>query len=197
MIDFKAYTPDTAPDGSKPLLAQVMSKYGFVPNLMGAVAVSPAALKGMLGLYAAVNESGLSPVEQQVVALTASRLNTCTYCMAAHSTMAEKGGIEQDIIRALRSGAPLADQKLQNLAEFTTKIVNKRGHLSAECVGAFLDAGYTEAHVLDVIMMVALKTFTNYANHIMHTPVDIAFAAQAWREGDDQAEACASACCCA
>lgn len=197
MTHFKPLTPDTAPETSKPMLAQIMGKYGFVPNLMGAVAASPAALKGMLGLYAVLNETLLSSVEQQVVALTASRLNHCAYCMAAHSTMSEKNGIDGEIIRSLRIGEPLSDPKLRKLSEFTVKIVNQRGHLSDECVEEFLSAGYTEAHVLEVILIVALKTFTNYANHIMHTPVDPAFSAYAWDGTADAGESCASAKCCA
>jgi hypothetical protein len=34
---------------------------------------------------------------------------------------------------------------------------------------------------LDVLTIVALKTLSNYTNHIAHTPLDPQFAAQAWK----------------
>jgi len=41
-------------------------------------------------------------------------------------------------------------------------------------------AGYTQRHVLDVLTLVALKTLSNYVNHIAHTPLDAQFATQTW-----------------
>ena len=42
-------------------------------------------------------------------------------------------------------------------------------------------AGYTQRQVLDVLTLVALKTLSNYVNHIAHTPLDVQFAAQSWK----------------
>jgi hypothetical protein len=39
---FPLHTPDSAPEASKPLLAQVESAFGFVPNLTAMLAESPA-----------------------------------------------------------------------------------------------------------------------------------------------------------
>lgn len=36
----------------------------------------------------------------------------------------------------------------------------------------FVAAGYTHRHVLDIITFLALKTLSNYVNHIAHTPLD-------------------------
>ena len=45
---------------------------------------------------------------------------------------------------------------------------------------AFREAGYSEQHVLDVILGIGLKTLSNYTNHIAGTPVDEAFAHERW-----------------
>ena len=34
--------------------------------------------------------------------------------------------------------------------------------------------------ILDIMVGVAMKTLSNYINHLAHTPLDDAFAAQAW-----------------
>ena len=40
-----------------------------------------------------------------------------------------------------------------------------------------LDAGYTESHVLNIILAVAVKVLSNYTNHAFATEVDERFAA--------------------
>jgi len=41
---------------------------------------------------------------------------------------------------------------------------------------AFKAAGYSDQHVLEIILALAVKTISNYANHVNHTEVDDAFA---------------------
>jgi hypothetical protein len=45
---------------------------------------------------------------------------------------------------------------------------------------AFLDAGDEIRHVLDVLSIVALKTLSNYTNHLAKTPLDRTFEPQRW-----------------
>lgn len=42
---------------------------------------------------------------------------------------------------------------------------------------SFLAAGYTSRHALDVLSILALKTLSNYTNHLAHFPLDPAFEA--------------------
>jgi hypothetical protein len=46
-------------------------------------------------------------------------------------------------------------------------------------VNNFLTAGYTKAQVLEVILAITQKTLSNYANHILGTPLDEAFKPRA------------------
>ncbi|MEO0337271.1 MAG: carboxymuconolactone decarboxylase family protein, partial [Pseudomonadota bacterium] len=106
--------------------------------------------------------------------------NNCHYCMAAHSTVAKMVGLPDHILEALRKGGELDDPKLNALATFTRRVVQDRGWVKDEDVQKFLDAGYTQANIYDVILGVAHKTISNYVNHIFQTPVDDAFQPQAW-----------------
>lgn len=182
MSTFTLHTVDSAPDGAKPLLEQAAKAVGFVPNLYAGLAESPAALKAYFDLSAALAKTRLTPVEQQVVLLTVSAANGCTYCVAAHSTIARNlVKVDAEIVDALRRQQPLPHPKLDALARFTRQMVWQRGWLDDATVQAFLDAGYSRAHVLDVIVGVSMKTISNYANHLLHTPLDDAFAAERWQ----------------
>jgi hypothetical protein len=54
------------------------------------------------------------------------------------------------------------------------------GFVSNEDTADFLAAGYTQAQILEVILGVTFKTLSNYTNHIAETPLDAAFAPNAW-----------------
>lgn len=181
MSSFTPHTIDTAPDASKPLLQMATDKYGFTPNLLGVLAESPAVLETYMGLSQTLGTKTLfSPTELQVVLLAASFENGCTYCMAAHSTAAQGAQVPADVIESLRAGGVIADPKLNALANFTRAVVQQGGWLDDELTQNFRDAGYTNQHILEVILGVALKTISNYTNHFAHTPVDPGFAANEW-----------------
>jgi alkylhydroperoxidase family enzyme len=70
---------------------------------------------------------------------------------------------------------------------FTRKVVEQRGVLADAEVSAFLDAGYTRAQVIEVLLGVGMKTFNNYVDHIAHTPLNDQFKAEAWQPKRDVA----------
>lgn len=51
-------------------------------------------------------------------------------------------------------------------------MVVKRGLPDSADVNAFLAAGYSERQILEVVLAIAVKTLSNYANRLFHTPVD-------------------------
>ncbi len=55
----------------------------------------------------------------------------------------------------------------------------QRGSVKRAEVDAFLAAGYTEQHVLGIVLAIGCKVFSNYTNHLAGTAVDTAFAAYA------------------
>ena len=113
--------------------------------------------------------------------MTVSHENTCHYCMAAHSTgLASMPNAPEGLLAALRAGDPIDDPKLYALASLVREIVREDGWPSAERLEAFFASGYTQQHLLDVLVGVAQKTISNYVNHLSETVVDDAFAAQAW-----------------
>lgn len=180
MSDFTIHTVDSAPEGSRDLLASAQKNYGFVPNLLGLMAGAPSNLKAYLMLGQALGETTFTPVEQQIIALTVSRLNECTYCMAAHSGIAKMAGMSDATLASLRAGDPLDDTRLDALATFVTAVVTERGRVSDVGQAAFLAAGFSQAQVLEALVGVAMKTLSNYTNHIAQTPLDAQFKSFEW-----------------
>ena len=163
------------------LLGKAKAGAGMIPNMYANMANAPGLLETYLSGYAAFrSESGLTSAEQETVFITISRANRCSYCVTAHSTIADMTKVPTEITDALRNGTTLPDSKLDALANFTLALLDTRGLPSRAQVDAFLGAGYTEQNVLYVVLALAVKTISNYSNHLFHTPVDAAFAARTW-----------------
>ncbi len=186
MPSFPIHTIETAPDGSKAALADATKQFGFLPNLMGELAAAPAALKAYLMLGDLLSQTSLSPAEQQIVLVSASMSNDCHYCVAAHSAGLTMAGMAAHHIEALRAGRPLDDPRLDAIRVFTATVVEQRGDIDEEDVRRFIDAGYTQAQVLEVLVGVAMKTLSNYTNHIAATPLDPALQKFAWEPAADR-----------
>lgn len=172
---------DADPKISSPLQA-TQKAMGFVPNMYGAMANLPALLDAYSHAYGKFRaEGGFTPVEQEVVMLAISRFNACHYCVAAHSFVADMmSKVPTEITDAIRDGRAIEDVKLEALRSFAHVMTESRGNPTPEQAQAFLAAGYSEQHILGIILAISAKVISNYSNHIFHTEVDEAFAGRRW-----------------
>jgi uncharacterized peroxidase-related enzyme len=170
---------DEIPAGSRPLLDKVKKGFGFIPNLYVAFSNSPTLLEGYIGLEATYSKGTLSAAERQLVLLTVSVINECGYCAAAHSTLAKQMLKVPGVVAAVRAQQPVADAKLNALVNLTRELVLNRGHVAAETLQSFLDAGYHNDQIGEVLVGVALKTMSNYTDHLSPVELDSAFKAEA------------------
>ncbi len=180
MTTFPVHSSETAPEASKPVLAAVQKKFGFVPNLFRVMAEAPAAGQAYMAVMDIFESSSLSNAEKQTVLLSASFVNQCDYCMAAHTAVAGMKGVPENIIEALRAGTTLSDARLDALAVLTRSVVETRGWPAEAAKEAFFAAGYGAREYLEVIVGVTVKTLSNYVNHATDTPLDAAFESAKW-----------------
>lgn len=111
---YTVHTIDSAPSGSKEILANALKSLGFVPNLYAVMSEAPALIKAYASISKIFEETSLSATERQVVLLTTSYENDCEYCVAAHSVIAGMQKVPGDVVDAIRTGRPIADPKLAN-----------------------------------------------------------------------------------
>ncbi len=179
-MSLKPLDEKTAPDDAREVLAQGRTKYGFVPNLLGNMAHSPALLKAYVAVSALFDETSLTAAERQIVLLAASVENDCGYCVAAHTTIASMHKVPRDVVEAIRDRRQIADRRLEALRRFVEETVVTRGWPSEATRSRFFDAGYSESQALEVLLGIGMKTLSNYTNHLADTPLDPQFAPAAW-----------------
>jgi len=161
-----------APAASRPLLEAVKKQFGLVPNLFRLASNSPAALEGYLGLFAALSKGTLPAPTHERIALAVAEINGCDYCLSAHTYLGKNvAKLDDGEITANRSGVS-NDPKADAAVRFAAKIARDRGRVSAEDLRAVKAAGYDDAQLIEIVLHIALNTWTNYINIVADTDVD-------------------------
>lgn len=175
--------PANAPEAARASMEQGKKAARMLPNMYRAMAHAPGLLDTyLLGYERFRSESGFTPPEQEVVLLTISAENTCDYCVAAHSFIADTmSRVPHDVTDAIRDGSTIPDERLAALSEFTRHLLLERGRPTVRAVTSFLEAGFDERQILYVVLALSVKTLSNYTNHLFETPVDTVFKSREWK----------------
>jgi AhpD family alkylhydroperoxidase len=143
---------------------------GMVPNLYATLALSEHALGNYLAFQNA--KSSINGKAREVVNLVVSQVNSCQYCLSAHTVIGGMVGFKPEQILEIRRGGASFDAKLDALAKLVKNIAIERGHADPARVQAFFDAGWTPENLVDVIVVIGDKTVTNYLHGTTQVPVD-------------------------
>lgn len=55
---------------------------------------------------------------------------------------------------------------------FAAKVARERGHVDDDALRLVKLAGYSDAQIVEIVLHVALNTWTNYLNEVARTVVD-------------------------
>ncbi|TNE78582.1 MAG: carboxymuconolactone decarboxylase family protein [Bacteroidetes bacterium] len=147
---------------------------GFVPNLYATFALNETALADYLQLQN--RKSTLKAKEREVINLVVSEVNKCDYCLAAHTTIGKMNGFSEEQILEIRQGKATFDSKLDALARFTRNITVNRSIPDAAASQTLVEAGYTTAQIVDIIIVIGDKMISNFLNGVAATPIDFPVA---------------------
>ncbi len=168
-------TPATiadAPEKAQPLLNAVNAQLGMVPNMFRLISTSPQTLEAYLGVTGALGKGALPAATRERIALAVAEVNGCNYCLSAHTYLGKNlARLDDAEITANRNGAS-NDPKADAAVRFAARIVRNRGQVSDADLAAVKLAGYSDAQVVEIVMHVAINTFTNYVNEVLGTDID-------------------------
>ena len=161
---------------SQSILEQVQKKMGQVPNLYATIGYSAQTLKGMLDFEATVAQgSSYTAREREAINLVVSQVNNCTYCLAAHTMLAQLKGFSKDETLDIRKGKA-ADSKLETVILLAQSIASNKGYAEANLLKNFFAAGYNESALIELIALISIRTLTNYVYAATQIPVDFPLA---------------------
>jgi len=179
---FPLHDETTAPEAAQEALATTRRNFGMIPNLERTMASAPALLNAYSSSWDLFDTTSLSPVERQVVYLTANYENECDYCVPWHSLLADQAGMDAANLDALRTGAQLPDARLQALHVFAKALIHERGKIAPAVLEAFFAEGFSQQQALEVVLGLAIKVMSNFTNSIAGTPLDNAVKSRAWKK---------------
>lgn len=185
---FKIHTKDSAPTELAEIFEDKQKKIGFVPNIFGAVAESIPATKAFDTMSDRYSQCSFTATEKETIEIVTSIENGCGYCVAGHTAFAKMQHVPDHIIRSLRENEVVDDFRIQALADFVKKIIRSKGKITQKDFILFFDAGFTKSQVIEVMLGISLKNFTNHVSNAVSLPLDDAFAPHAWTQQDDHAD---------
>ena len=167
---------DAAPAAAQSQLEAVKKQLGMVPNLFRLVANSQSALEGYLSMSGALAKGSLPAQTRERIALAVAQINGCDYCLSAHSYLGKNLAKLTDAeIVSNRQGGSL-DAQADAAVRFAAKVAQERGHVSDADLHDVRTAGYDDAQIVEIVMHVALNTWTNYINEVAKTEIDFPLA---------------------
>lgn len=164
-------TPQQAGGRVKELFDGIKASVGAIPNIYQGIANSPAALEGVLHLGKVLNSGQLSGAEIEAVKLVVSQVYGCNYCLAAHTLLGKKHGLTEGETIAIRRGT-IEQPKLGTLVKFVNAVMRPEGRATDDSVRALRAAGYNDAQITEIVLVIAQTVFTTLFNRVHQTPVD-------------------------
>ncbi len=147
---------------------------GMVPNLYAYFAKNETALGDYMALQN--RKSTLKAKEREVINLVVSQVNDCRYCQSAHTVVGKMKGFSDEQILEIRGGSASFDSKLDALAKFVEEITVNRGKPSAKVTEELFNAGYNEANLIDIIIVIGDKTISNFIYGVTPFAIDFPLA---------------------
>jgi uncharacterized peroxidase-related enzyme len=174
MKTFKVPTRDEVSPANQAIFDNLKQKLSRVCNSYAFMASSENGLATYLALSNA--KSSLNIKEKEVINLIVSGVNGCHYCTSAHTVIGKLNGFTDEQILEIRRGSISFDAKFDALAQFAKEVTNNKGNATQEVIDNFFAAGYTNESLVDTLMIISERTFSNYLNAIVNVPIDFPVA---------------------
>lgn len=171
MTNFNSVEPGAGSEEAEAALKVVEETFGAVPNLMKMIAAAPNVLQGIMGFNNSVASGGLSSALSERISLRTSALNGCKYCVAVHVLVGEQCGVSRAELIENMNGTD-TDPKINAILKFVDSVIENRGKVEQAILNSLRDHGIDNAMILEILAVVGVYTFLNYAQHITQPVFD-------------------------
>jgi alkylhydroperoxidase family enzyme len=150
-MELAILTSASAPADSRPLLEGIASDLGFVPNMAGTMALSPALLSAFDALRRVVGDETFNPVHREIAGVAVGVAVDNAYGVAFHSTVLSRLGIDDAEIEAMRAGKEPTDPTHAAVYAFARAVAVDRGAVDDEVIDRALAAGLDGTDLLQLV----------------------------------------------
>ena len=171
MSRFQIHDDLTAPEGSVPVLRGALASGGQLPNFLGVLAGSPAALRAYARFRSELRHGKLTLATLERIALAVAEHYNSEPGIAMHSRAARSAGLDLDEV-ALARKFDSKDPHEAALLRYLGTLLEERGRAPVHLHEEAREAGWDDEQILEAIAAVALEAFTAMVNVAGEVPVD-------------------------
>jgi alkylhydroperoxidase family enzyme len=171
MSRFQIHDDLTAPEGSVPVLRGALATGGQLPNFIGVLAGSPAALRAYARFRSELRHGKLSLATLERIALAVAEHYHSEPGIEMHSRAARSVGLELDEVAAARKFSS-KDPREAALLRYLQGMLEEGGRPPMHLHEEAREAGWNDEQILEAIAAVALEGFTAMINVAGEVPVD-------------------------
>lgn len=171
MSRFQIHDDLTAPEGSATVLRGALSAGGQLPNFLGVLAGSPAALRAYARFRSELRHGQLTLPTLERIALAVAEYYQSAPGIAMHSRAARGVGLALDEV-ALARQFNSKDEREAALLRYLRALLDNRGRAPMHLHEEAREAGWQDEEILEAIAAVTLEGFTALINVAGEVPVD-------------------------
>jgi alkylhydroperoxidase family enzyme len=171
MSRFHIHDDLSAPEGSLPLLKAAMASAGQLPNFLGVLAGSPAALRAYARFRSELRHGTLPMPTLERISLAIAAHYRSEPGLAIHTRTARQAGVGIDEV-ALAREWDSRDEREAALLRYLRALTEQRGRAPMHLHEEAGEAGWTDEQLLEAVAVVALESFTAMVNVAGEVPVD-------------------------
>jgi alkylhydroperoxidase family enzyme len=171
MSRFQIHDDLTAPEGSVAVLRGALSSGGQLPNFLGVLAGSPAALRAYARFRSELRHWRLTLPTLERIALAVAEHYQSAPGIAMHSRTARAAGLAIDEV-ALARQFNSKDEREAALLRYLQALVDNDGRPAMHLHEEAREAGWDDEEILEAIAAVSLEGFTAMVNVAGEVPVD-------------------------
>ena len=148
-------------------------KLGFIPNVLKAYSFNPTKFQAFTDMYndLMLGPSALSKLEREMLAVAASSINHCYYCLTAHGAavrnLSDDPKLGEEIVMNYRA-ADLSERH-KAMLDFATLMTQNPEAIEEQDRQELRDAGFSDRDIWDIAAVVSFFNMTNR----MATAVDM------------------------
>ncbi len=148
----------------KPLYEKIRGHFGFLPNYFQTLGHDPRAIEAQVILSGALLRDGALPAAlKEQILLVVSGINSSSYCITVHLELLRRLGVEKALGKKLAVNyqeAPVSSKEMA-LFRFADKLTRHPDDIEKSDVETVLEAGWSEAAVVETALTVAWANFIN------------------------------------
>jgi alkylhydroperoxidase family enzyme len=171
MSRFHIHDDLTAPEDSLPVLKGALATGGQLPNFLGVLAGSPAALRAYARFRSELRHGKLGLATLERIALAVADHYGSRPGIALHERTARSAGLSLDEI-ALAREFDSRDEREAALLRYLKLLLDKQGRPPMHVHEEAREAGWSDEQILEAIAYFALESFTALVNVAGDVPVD-------------------------